>query len=60
MPYFESKKRTVYSPENSKLEILFNFLEKHNQSLSGSDLYNALVDIYETLDEELKGENNGL
>ncbi len=56
MPYFEAKKRTVYSPGNSKLEILFNFLEKHNQSLSGSDLYNDLVDIYETLDEELKEE----
>ncbi|MDE5054867.1 hypothetical protein NDK25_21880 [Niallia taxi] len=57
MPYFEAKKRTVYSPENSKLEILFNFLEKHNQSLSGSDLYNDLVDIYENLDEEMKEES---
>ncbi|MEK4669179.1 hypothetical protein [Niallia sp. FSL R7-0271] len=54
MPYFDAKDRTVFSPVNDKLEPLFKFLEQHQKSLSGSNFYDDLVELYEYLDQVLK------
>ncbi|MEK5176323.1 hypothetical protein NST63_27535 [Heyndrickxia sp. FSL W8-0496] len=50
MPYFESKDRTVFSPQNDKLLPFYKFLEQYNQSLGGSNLFEDLVETYEYLD----------
>lgn len=54
--YFKTKKNTVFSPANPKLEILYNWLEKHESTLGGSHSYNDLIEIYESLESELKEE----
>ncbi|MGP7817736.1 hypothetical protein [Niallia sp. 01092] len=56
MPFFYTGNRTVYSPENTKLEQFYSFLEKHNSIFSGSKFYEELLDTYEKLDDELKEE----
>ncbi|WP_340373259.1 hypothetical protein [Peribacillus sp. FSL E2-0218] len=55
--YFETKKNTVFSPANPKLESLYNLLEKHEPALGGSHFYDDLIEIYETLENNLKEEN---
>ncbi|WP_157805751.1 hypothetical protein [Bacillus sp. mrc49] len=55
--YFETKKNTVFSPANPKLESLYNWLEKHESTLGGSHSYDDLIEIYETLENNLKEEN---
>lgn len=62
MPYFESKDRTVFSPQSEKLEPLYKILEQYHQVIGGSNLFDDLVETYEYLDfvlkekEELKNE----
>ncbi|MFI8492192.1 hypothetical protein ACIGC1_04665 [Peribacillus butanolivorans] len=55
--YFETKKNTVFSPANPKLENLYNLLKKHEPTLGGSHFYDDLIEIYESLENELKEEN---
>jgi hypothetical protein len=55
--YFETKKNTVFSPTNLKLESLYKILEKHEPALGGSHFYDDLIEIYESLENELKEEN---
>ncbi|MFJ7831770.1 hypothetical protein ACIQXU_16285 [Peribacillus sp. NPDC097284] len=55
--YFETKKNTVFSPDNSKLENLYKLLEKHEAALGGSHFYDDLIEVYESLENELKEEN---
>ncbi|WP_445505790.1 hypothetical protein [Niallia sp. 03091] len=57
MPFFESKDRTVYSPVNPVLELLYEFLEKHQKNLSGSNFFDELLDNYEYMDQMLKERN---
>jgi hypothetical protein len=54
MPFFDAKDRTVMSPINPKLEPLYVFLEKYQQSLSGSQFFDDLLDTYEYLDQIFK------
>ena len=54
MPYFESKDRTVFSPQNPKLEPLYKFIEQYQKTFSGSNFYDELIDTYEYLDQVLK------
>jgi hypothetical protein len=54
MPYFESKDRTVFSPQNEKLEPFYKILEQYQQSIGGSNLFDDLVETYEYLDFVLK------
>ena len=54
MSYFDSKDRTVFSPQVKKLEPLYKYLEKHHKTIGGSDLFNELVDTYEYLNFELR------
>jgi hypothetical protein len=54
MPYFEAKDRTVFSPQNEKLEALYKTLEKHHKSIGGSNLFDDLVETYEYLDFALR------
>ncbi|MEK4973284.1 hypothetical protein NSQ89_13055 [Niallia sp. FSL R7-0648] len=56
MPYFYSKNKTIWSPQNPALEALYNFLEKHRELLEGSGLYDNLTEIYESMDEQLREE----
>lgn len=56
MPWFQAKDRTVFSPVNPKLEPLFKLLEQYEKSLSGSNLYEDLVETYEYLDQVFKEE----
>lgn len=54
MPYFDTKERTVFSPRNPKLEPFYSFLEQYQQTLSGSNFFEELIDTYEYLDQVLK------
>jgi len=56
MPYFYSKNKTIWSPQNPALEAFYNFLEKHRELLEGSSLYDNLTEIYESMDEQLREE----
>ncbi|MFP3512978.1 hypothetical protein SB775_25900 [Peribacillus sp. SIMBA_075] len=55
--YFETKKNTVFSPANPKLENLYNLIEKHEPAFGGSHFYDDLIEIYESLDNKLKEED---
>ncbi|MBS4171911.1 hypothetical protein [Bacillus sp. FJAT-49736] len=48
--YFDTKNRTVFSPQNDKLMPFYKVLEQHNQTLGGSNLFDDLVETYEYLD----------
>lgn len=54
MPYFDSKNRTVFSPQNDKLEPFYKLLEQYQQTLSGSNFFDDLLDTYEYLDQVFK------
>ncbi|QOK28035.1 hypothetical protein IIE26_05020 [Cytobacillus oceanisediminis] len=54
MAYFDSKDRTVFSPQNEKLEPFYKILEQYNQTIGGSNLFDDLVETYEYLDFVLK------
>jgi hypothetical protein len=58
MPYFDSKERTVFSPQNPKLEPFYSFLEQYQKTFSGSNFYDELIDTYEYLDQVMKEEKN--
>ncbi|MBD7937174.1 hypothetical protein H9655_09030 [Cytobacillus sp. Sa5YUA1] len=50
MPYFDSKSRTVFSPQVDKLEPFYKILEQYHQAIGGSNLFDDLVETYEYLD----------
>ena len=54
MPYFDSKNRTVFSPQSVVLEPLYKLLEKYQSTLSGSKIFDDMVETYEYLDFVLK------
>jgi len=54
---FETKNGPVYEPGNQVLNGMYKLLEKHAPSLSGSRLFEDLVDVYESLNMDLKEEN---
>jgi hypothetical protein len=60
MPYFDSKDRTVFSPQCDKLEPFYKILEQYHKAIGGSNLFEDLVETYEYLDFVLKKkeENN--
>lgn len=58
MPYVNTKDRTVFSPQNEKLDPLYNLIEKHQQALSGSNFFDELIETYEYLDQIMKEEKN--
>jgi hypothetical protein len=51
--YFDTKKRTVFSPENPSLTTLYKTLEKYAPVLGDSPLFDELVNAYEVLDYDL-------
>jgi hypothetical protein len=58
MAYFDSKDRTVFSPQNEKLEPFYKFLEQYQRTLSGSNFFDELIDTYEYLDQVIKEEGS--
>ncbi len=54
--YFNTKNGAVFEPKNPMLAGLYKLLEKHEPSLSGSRVFDDLVEVYETLDNDLKEE----
>ncbi|MGK4042222.1 hypothetical protein AB0Y20_07950 [Heyndrickxia oleronia] len=56
MPYFESKDRTVFSPQNDKLLPFYNILKQYHLTIGGSNLFEDLVETYEYLDFVFKEE----
>lgn len=56
MAYFDSKDRTVFSPQNEKLLPLYETLEKHHSTIGGSRLFDELADTLEYLDQTMKEE----
>ena len=54
MPYFESKSKTVFSPQVEALEPFYKVLEQYHQSIGGSNLFEDLVETYEYLDFVLR------
>jgi hypothetical protein len=59
MPYFESKDRTVFSPQVEKLEPFYKFLERHHKTMGGSLMFDELVETYEYLDFTLNKKEQG-
>lgn len=55
--YFDSKKGPVYAPDRPELKSFYELLQKHHETLGGSRLFEDLVDVYETLDQDLKEES---
>jgi hypothetical protein len=56
MPYFDSKNRTVFSPQKEILEPFYKLLEQYHKVIGGSSLFDDLVETYEYLDFVLKEE----
>ncbi|MED3650636.1 hypothetical protein [Heyndrickxia sporothermodurans] len=54
MPYFDSKDRTVFSPQDDRLEPFYKILEQYHKAIGGSNLFDDLVETYEYLDFVLK------
>lgn len=54
MSYFDSKDRTVFSPQVDVLDPLYEFLEKYHKAFSGSNFFDELIETYESLDYALK------
>jgi hypothetical protein len=52
--HFETKHRTVFSPENAILHDFYKVLEKYAAAVGDSRLFEDFIDIYETLDTDLK------
>lgn len=52
---FETKNGPVYRPSNQILNSLYEVLKKHAPSLEGSRVFDDLVEVYETLDFDMKG-----
>ncbi|KAB2337623.1 hypothetical protein F7731_08485 [Cytobacillus depressus] len=59
MPYFDSKERTVFSPQNEKLEPFYKILEQYHLVIGGSNLFDDLVETYEYLDQVFKEDQGG-
>lgn len=55
---FETKKGPVYEPINPELQSLYEVLKKNALVLDGSRVFEDLVEVYETLEMDLKGELN--
>lgn len=53
---FETKNGPVYEPVNPTLRSFYEVLKKHSPSLEGSRVFEDLVDVYEALDFDTKGE----
>ncbi|WHY75729.1 hypothetical protein QNH20_16555 [Neobacillus sp. WH10] len=58
MPYFDSKSRTVFSPQCDKLDPFYKMLEQYHKVIGGSNLFDDLVETYEYLDFVLREEKN--
>ncbi|MDF2791331.1 MAG: hypothetical protein K0S80_4433 [Neobacillus sp.] len=57
---FDTKKGPVYEPDHPALNGMYELLKKHADTLSGSRLYEDLVDVYESINMDLKEEmDNG-
>jgi hypothetical protein len=54
MPYFESKSRTVFSPQCEVLEPIYKMLEQYEPVIGGSQLFEDMVENYEYLDFVLR------
>ncbi|MBG9653707.1 MULTISPECIES: hypothetical protein [Cytobacillus] len=54
--YFNRKKGAIFSPEDEKLLPFYNLLEKYQKSLDGSQIYADMVEVYESLETDLKEE----
>jgi hypothetical protein len=54
MPYFDTKNGIVYAPDNQSLNGLYELIKKHQDTLGNSRFYEDLIDVYETLDFDLK------
>jgi hypothetical protein len=53
---FETKNGPVYEPNNPVLNGLYEVLKKNAPVLDGSRLFQDLVDVYESLNMDLKEE----
>jgi hypothetical protein len=53
VPYFETKKHSVFSPENPTLTHFYSLLEKYAPVIGDSPLFDDLVDLYHTLDQDI-------
>ncbi|RWR06714.1 hypothetical protein QNH23_06280 [Siminovitchia fortis] len=56
--YFYTKNGTVFQPENQILQGFYDLLKHYAPYYEGSPFFNDLIDLYETLDFDLKGDNN--
>lgn len=52
--YFNTKNGPVYEPENAELRSFYNVIKKHSETLDGSPIFEDLVEVYSTLELDLK------
>ncbi|WP_430482778.1 hypothetical protein [Rossellomorea marisflavi] len=58
MSHFDTDKGIVWAPMNPLLESFYNHLAAHQSVLGNSRFYEDLIEIYETLEHDLKEENH--
>jgi len=51
---FDTKKGTVYPPENQMLNSFYEVLKKHAPSLDGSRAFEDMKEVYEALEYDMR------
>lgn len=58
--HFVTKNGSVWEPENQLLKPLYEVLKKNESTLGGSRVFEDLVDVMESLDADLKPEEEAI
>jgi hypothetical protein len=51
--YLDTKQGLIYEPRKSEAVPIFNWLHRYQEALDGSDAYNQMIEIYESLEFDL-------
>jgi hypothetical protein len=49
----DTKQGLIYEPKNPEAVPIFNWLYRYQDALDGSDAYNQMIEIYESLEFDL-------
>jgi hypothetical protein len=49
----DTKQGLIYEPKNPEAIPIFNWLHRYQEALDGSDAYNQMIEIYESLEVDL-------
>jgi hypothetical protein len=51
--YIDTKRGLIHEPKNAETAPIFNWLYRYQAALDGSDAYNQMIEIYESLEMDL-------